>query len=69
MILSKNHVHYESIRKIKLLYFHVDMEATFGEYEEWSEKGVSETVMHQYKNALRQMEKCKAFEEPLVSDL
>ncbi|XP_029998649.1 spliceosome associated factor 3, U4/U6 recycling protein [Sphaeramia orbicularis] len=44
----------------------MDMEATFAEYEEWSENGVSETVMHQYKNALQQMEKRKAFEEPLL---
>uniref|UniRef100_A0A3Q1GAH7 Spliceosome associated factor 3, U4/U6 recycling protein n=1 Tax=Acanthochromis polyacanthus TaxID=80966 RepID=A0A3Q1GAH7_9TELE len=44
----------------------MDMEATYGEYEEWSEHGVSETVIHQYKKALLQMEKCKSFEESLM---
>lgn len=44
----------------------VDMEGTYAEYEEWSEHGVPETVMHQYKKALQQMEKCKPFEEALV---
>lgn len=46
----------------------VDMEATYAEYEEWSENGVSETVIHQYKKALQQMEKCKPYEELLVTD-
>lgn len=45
------------------------MEATYAEYEEWSENGVSEVVMHQYKKALQQMEKCKSLEESLVTDL
>lgn len=49
--------------------FFVDMEATYAEYEEWSEHGVSETVVHQYKKALQQMAKCKPFEEALVTDL
>ncbi len=47
----------------------VDMEVTYAEYEEWSEHGVPETVTHQYKKALQQMEKCKPFEESLVTDL
>ncbi|XP_063345027.1 squamous cell carcinoma antigen recognized by T-cells 3 [Pelmatolapia mariae] len=44
----------------------MDMEGTYAEYEEWSEHGVPETVMHQYKKALQQMEKCKPFEEALM---
>uniref|UniRef100_A0A3Q0S8U8 Spliceosome associated factor 3, U4/U6 recycling protein n=1 Tax=Amphilophus citrinellus TaxID=61819 RepID=A0A3Q0S8U8_AMPCI len=44
----------------------MDMEATYAEYEEWSEHGVPEMVMRQYKNALQQMEKCKPFEEALL---
>lgn len=42
------------------------MEATYAEYEEWSEDGVPETISHQYKRALQQMENRKAFEESLV---
>ncbi|XP_053181607.1 squamous cell carcinoma antigen recognized by T-cells 3 isoform X1 [Scomber japonicus] len=45
----------------------MDMEATYAEYEEWSDQGVAETVVHQYKKALQQMEKCKALEEPLLA--
>uniref|UniRef100_A0A8P4KHF6 Spliceosome associated factor 3, U4/U6 recycling protein n=1 Tax=Dicentrarchus labrax TaxID=13489 RepID=A0A8P4KHF6_DICLA len=45
----------------------MDMEATYAEYEEWSEQGVSEMVKHQYKKALQQMEKCKPFEESLLA--
>lgn len=45
------------------------MEATYAEYEEWSEHGVPETVLRQYKNAVQQMEKCKPFEEALVNPL
>ncbi|XP_047447825.1 squamous cell carcinoma antigen recognized by T-cells 3 [Mugil cephalus] len=44
----------------------MDMEATYAEYEEWSEHGVAETVKHQYKKALQQLEKCKSFEESLL---
>ncbi|KAI3372860.1 hypothetical protein L3Q82_023307 [Scortum barcoo] len=44
----------------------MDMEATYAEYEEWSDQGVPETVVHQYKKALQQMEKCKSFEETLL---
>lgn len=43
------------------------MEATYAEYEEWSEHGVAETVIHLYKKALQQLEKCKSFEESLVN--
>uniref|UniRef100_A0A665UPF1 RRM domain-containing protein n=1 Tax=Echeneis naucrates TaxID=173247 RepID=A0A665UPF1_ECHNA len=44
----------------------MDMETTYAEYEEWSEHGVSEMVIHQYKKALQQMEKCRPFEESLL---
>jgi len=46
----------------------VDMEATYAEYEEWSEDGVADTVIHQYKKALQQTAKCKSFEEALVTN-
>ncbi|XP_038558602.1 squamous cell carcinoma antigen recognized by T-cells 3 [Micropterus salmoides] len=44
----------------------MDMEATYAEYEEWSEHGVPEMVIHQYKKALQQMEKRRSFEESLL---
>lgn len=47
--------------------FFIDMQATYAEYEEWSEQGVPDTVVHQYKKALQQMEKCKCFEDALVT--
>lgn len=53
--------------KLIVLRCFVDMEATYAEYEEWSEHGVPDTVIHQYKKALQQMEKCKSFEESLVT--
>lgn len=56
-----------SFEKLNAVSF-LDMEATYAEYEEWSDQGVAETVVHQYKKALQQMEKCKALEEPLVTD-
>ncbi|KAM8885238.1 squamous cell carcinoma antigen recognized by T-cells 3 isoform 2-T2 [Spinachia spinachia] len=45
----------------------MDMEATYAEYEEWSEHGVAETVMHQYKKALEQLAKYKSYEEALMA--
>lgn len=47
----------------------VDMEATYAEFEEWSEHGVSDTIKHHYKKALQQMEKRKPFEESLVNKM
>ncbi|XP_041854707.1 squamous cell carcinoma antigen recognized by T-cells 3 [Melanotaenia boesemani] len=44
----------------------MEMETTYAEYEEWAEHGVPETVIHLYKKALQQMEKCKPFEEALL---
>ncbi|TKS78710.1 Squamous cell carcinoma antigen recognized by T-cells 3 [Collichthys lucidus] len=45
----------------------MDMEATYAEYEEWSDSGVSENVISQYKKASQQMEKCRPFEESLLA--
>ncbi|KAM4579006.1 squamous cell carcinoma antigen recognized by T-cells 3 [Fundulus diaphanus] len=44
----------------------MDMETTYAEYEEWSEKGVPDTVVHLYRKALQQNEKCKSHEEALL---
>ncbi|XP_015240538.1 PREDICTED: squamous cell carcinoma antigen recognized by T-cells 3 [Cyprinodon variegatus] len=44
----------------------MDMETTYAEYEEWSEKGVPDTVVHLYRKALQQNEKCKSYEEALL---
>ncbi|KAM4745784.1 squamous cell carcinoma antigen recognized by T-cells 3 [Anableps anableps] len=44
----------------------MDMETTYAEYEEWSENGVPETVVHLYRKALQQKEKCKSYEEALL---
>ncbi|KAK5871462.1 hypothetical protein PBY51_004344 [Eleginops maclovinus] len=44
----------------------MEMEATYAEYDEWSEHGVAETVMIQYKKALQQLAKCKPLEEALI---
>ncbi|XP_061624356.1 squamous cell carcinoma antigen recognized by T-cells 3 [Phyllopteryx taeniolatus] len=44
----------------------MDMEATYAEYEEWSDHGPREEVLRQYKNALQQREKYKPFEESLL---
>lgn len=43
------------------------MEATYAEYEEWSDEGVVQTVAHLYKKASQQLDKYKPFEETLVN--
>lgn len=43
-----------------------DLEATYSEYEEWSEHDVPETLTHQYKKALQHLTKSRPFEETLV---
>lgn len=43
------------------------MEATFAEYEEWSEDPLPESVIQNYNKALQQLEKYKPYEEALVS--
>lgn len=45
----------------------LEMEATFAEYEEWSEEPIPESVLQSYQKALGQLEKYKPFEEALVS--
>lgn len=45
------------------------MEATFAEYEEWSEDPIPESVVQSYNKALQQLEKYKPYEEALVSVL
>ncbi|MFT7808458.1 squamous cell carcinoma antigen recognized by T-cells 3 [Arapaima gigas] len=44
----------------------IDMEATYAEYEDWSDRGVAEVITQQYKKALQQMEKNRPFEEALL---
>lgn len=45
------------------------MEATFAEYEEWSEDPIPEPVLQSYQKALEQLEKYKPYEEALVRAL
>lgn len=42
------------------------MEATFAEYEEWSEDPIPESVIQSYNKALQQLEKYKPYEDALV---
>ncbi|XP_068268703.1 squamous cell carcinoma antigen recognized by T-cells 3 isoform X1 [Nyctibius grandis] len=44
----------------------LDMEASYAEYEEWSEDPIPETIIKNYKKALQQLEKCKPYEEALL---
>ncbi|NXO40362.1 SART3 protein, partial [Locustella ochotensis] len=44
----------------------LDMEASYAEYEEWSEEPIPETTIKSYKKALQQLEKCKPYEEALL---
>ncbi|KAJ3603768.1 hypothetical protein NHX12_028509 [Muraenolepis orangiensis] len=45
----------------------MDLEATYSEYEEWSEDGVPEALTHQYKKALQHLAKSRPFEETLLA--
>ncbi|NWH77211.1 SART3 protein, partial [Piaya cayana] len=45
----------------------LDMEASYAEYEEWSEEPIPEAVIKNYKKALQQLEKYKPYEEALLS--
>ncbi|XP_029475546.1 squamous cell carcinoma antigen recognized by T-cells 3 isoform X2 [Rhinatrema bivittatum] len=60
--LEKIHLLFRRQLGIPLL----DMEATYVEYEDWSEDPVPETVVQLYKKAVQQMEKCKPYEEALL---
>nr|XP_056715615.1 squamous cell carcinoma antigen recognized by T-cells 3 [Euleptes europaea] len=44
----------------------LDMEATYAEYEEWSEEPIPEAVVKNYKKAFQQLKKCKPYEEALL---
>ncbi|NWU17343.1 SART3 protein, partial [Cephalopterus ornatus] len=44
----------------------LDMEASYAEYEEWSEEPIPEATIKNYKKALQQLEKCKPYEEALL---
>ncbi|XP_055970433.1 squamous cell carcinoma antigen recognized by T-cells 3 isoform X2 [Sorex fumeus] len=44
-----------------------DMEATFAEYEEWSEDPIPDSVIQSYNKALQQLEKYKPYEDALLS--
>ncbi|XP_033027080.1 squamous cell carcinoma antigen recognized by T-cells 3 isoform X2 [Lacerta agilis] len=60
--LGRIHVLFRRQLGIPLL----DMEATYAEYEEWSDEPVPEAVIRNYKKALQQMAKCKPYEEALL---
>ncbi|XP_053324946.1 squamous cell carcinoma antigen recognized by T-cells 3 [Spea bombifrons] len=45
----------------------LDMDATYAEYEEWSEEPIPDAVVQNYKKALKQMEKSKPYEEALLA--
>lgn len=49
------------------IHLSIDMEATFAEYEEWSEDPIPESVIQNYNKALQQLEKYRPYEEALVS--
>ncbi|KAK6476443.1 squamous cell carcinoma antigen recognized by T-cells 3-like [Huso huso] len=44
----------------------LDMEVTYAEYGEWSDKPIPDSVTQLYKKALQQMEKSKPYEEALL---
>ncbi|KAJ7420159.1 Squamous cell carcinoma antigen recognized by T-cells 3 [Willisornis vidua] len=44
----------------------LDMEASYAEYEEWSEEPIPEATIKNYKKALQQLEKYKPYEEALL---
>ncbi|XP_039416999.1 squamous cell carcinoma antigen recognized by T-cells 3 [Corvus cornix cornix] len=60
--LEKIHMLFRRQLGIPLL----DMEASYAEYEEWSEEPIPETTIKNYKKALQQLEKCKPYEEALL---
>ncbi|KAM9259988.1 squamous cell carcinoma antigen recognized by T-cells 3 isoform 3-T3 [Cariama cristata] len=45
---------------------YIYMEASYAEYEEWSEDPIPEPIIKNYKKALQQLEKCKPYEEALL---
>uniref|UniRef100_A0A9L0RBP4 Spliceosome associated factor 3, U4/U6 recycling protein n=1 Tax=Equus caballus TaxID=9796 RepID=A0A9L0RBP4_HORSE len=61
--LDREHV-YDLFEKAVKDYIY--MEATFAEYEEWSEDPIPESVIQSYNKALQQLEKYKPYEEALL---
>lgn len=49
-----------------VLWLLIDMEASYAEYQEWSEEPIPEATIKNYKKALQQLEKYKPYEEALV---
>ncbi|XP_075070084.1 spliceosome associated factor 3, U4/U6 recycling protein [Mixophyes fleayi] len=45
----------------------LEMDSTYGEYEEWSEEPIQNSVTQNYKKALQQVEKYKPYEEALLA--
>ncbi|XP_018416410.1 PREDICTED: squamous cell carcinoma antigen recognized by T-cells 3 isoform X2 [Nanorana parkeri] len=45
----------------------LEMESTYGEYVDWSEEPIADSVVHNYKKALQQVEKYKPYEEALLA--
>ncbi|XP_063769347.1 squamous cell carcinoma antigen recognized by T-cells 3 [Pseudophryne corroboree] len=45
----------------------LEMASTYAEYEEWSEEPIQNSVIQNYKKALQQVEKYKAYEEALLA--
>ncbi|NXP77476.1 SART3 protein, partial [Ramphastos sulfuratus] len=60
--LEKIHMLFRRQLGIPLL----DMEASYAEYEEWSEEPIPEATIKNYKKALQQLEKYKPYEEALL---
>ncbi|KAL6067681.1 hypothetical protein STEG23_031485 [Scotinomys teguina] len=61
--LDREHVYELFERAVK---DYIYMEATFAEYEEWSEEPIPDSVLQNYQKALEQLEKYKPFEEALL---
>uniref|UniRef100_A0A8C7EU49 Spliceosome associated factor 3, U4/U6 recycling protein n=1 Tax=Neovison vison TaxID=452646 RepID=A0A8C7EU49_NEOVI len=61
--LDREHV-YDLFEKAVKDYIY--MEATFAEYEEWSEDPIPESVIQNYNKALQQLERYKPYEEALL---
>ncbi|XP_069475565.1 squamous cell carcinoma antigen recognized by T-cells 3 [Ambystoma mexicanum] len=61
--LEKIHALFRRQLSIPLL----EMETTYAEYEEWSDEPIPDTVIQKYKQAIKQMQKCKAHEDALLN--
>ncbi|KAM5191246.1 squamous cell carcinoma antigen recognized by T-cells 3 [Mantella aurantiaca] len=61
--LEKIHILFKRQLGVPLL----DMETTYAEYVDWSEESIADSVLHNYKKALKQVEKYKLYEETLLA--